>query len=444
MKSRDVRLRSTIYLAGGVMLGLTLLAHRKAGSGDTLGNLRTPPVDAVYRWNMSDNSKDVEPSGSLQANCLQPVSRLEYVPNSTEKIEQLIGDWDEHLQKKTRNRTFSRYGIVGTDLGSSFEHDGRLLFLFGDTIGPGGGDCLAVSKSTDPKQGLMLQFLTGDDGEYLKVQPPGISMKGFEVPAGGISINEKVYLFCTTDHTNQETMGRSVLVRFDEESRRFQRIRDISTRPGNFINIAARMAPDGTVGLPRDNVSQVLMWGSGAYRKSNVYLSCVPSQDIEKEDSTFYFSGLSSNGKPEWSREEELAVPVVNHPVVGELSVVWCRQLCVWLMTYNSRKPRGIVLRWSPTPWGPWSEGMIVFNGWRDGGFTKFMHAVPQGQSKGPAGPVIGPNSDPKEMWGGEYGPYMIERFLQVEEDVVSVCYVMSTWNPYTVLLMKSHLKVIK
>jgi hypothetical protein len=387
-------------------------------------------------------------TGDLQQgaspDCQGQVSNLEYVVNTTEKLEQLIGDWDKHLQKKTRNRTFSRYGIVGTDLGYSFEHHGRLLFLFGDTIGPGGGDCIAHSATTDPEQGLTLEFIQDADGRYLKVRPRGISMKGFEVPAGGISLDDRIYLFCTTDHTDRETMGRSVLVRFDETSRSFQRIRDISTRPGKFINVAARLAPHGTVDLPRDGIPHVLMWGSGAYRKSNVYLACTPARDIEHKDRTFYFSGLKGGGKPQWSMEEAAAVPIVKHPVVGELSVVWCESLRIWLMTYNSRTPRGIVLRWSPAPWGPWSEGTVIFNGWRDGGYTVFMHAVQEGQSKGPAGPIIVPDSDPKKTWGGEYGPYMIERFLEVTEDILSVYYVMSTWNPYTVILMKSKLRVVR
>ncbi len=108
----------------------------------------------------------------------RPVAALQYVPGSSTKLEQLIGDYDKHLKKETRNRTWSRAGVHGTDLGASFQHQGKLLFLFGDTIGPGGGDCLATSLSTDPEAGLELDFFQGADGHYLKIAPPGSAWQG--------------------------------------------------------------------------------------------------------------------------------------------------------------------------------------------------------------------------------------------------------------------------
>src|SRR3954468_4623839 len=60
---------------------------------------------------------------------------LEYVSGSTAKVEQLVGDYDIATKQRTFNQTASRYGIFGTDLGNSFEHNGRAYFLFGDTIG---------------------------------------------------------------------------------------------------------------------------------------------------------------------------------------------------------------------------------------------------------------------------------------------------------------------
>ena len=143
---------------------------------------------------------------SEDAPCRVPAT-MTYIPGSAQKLEQLIGDYDQQCAAKTRNQTWSRFAIRGTDLGSSFEHEGKLYFLFGDTIGPGGGDCLATSDTTDPEAGLSLDFLRENDTQYLKIQPPGISMQGFEVPTGGISANGKVYLFCTTDHSRATRYG---------------------------------------------------------------------------------------------------------------------------------------------------------------------------------------------------------------------------------------------
>jgi hypothetical protein len=352
------------------------------------------------------------------------VKSLKYISGSTKKLEQLIGDYDGHLKKKTRNQTCKRYQIRGTDLGSSFEHQGKLIFLFGDTLGPGGGDCIAASTSIDPEKGLKLDFFTDEEGNYLKIAPNGVRMKGFEVPSGGINIQDRCYIFCTTDHSLREVMGRSVLVHFDEKEKKFTYLRDISERPqGKFINISARVAPDEAEYLPGKG-KRVLMWGSGKYRASHCYLSCIAASDIEKSGKTKYFAGVTKESKPLWSDKEADAKPVVEHPVIGELSVVWCRELRLWLMTYNSRRPRGITLRYSRNPWGPWSEGIVIFHPWKDGGYRKFIRA----------GPLF--------QWGGAYGPYMIEKFLKVENNKLTLYYLMSTWRPYVVVLMKSQLEI--
>lgn len=372
----------------------------------------------------------------------RPVA-LEYVPDSTTKLEQLIGDFDKHLQRPTRNQTWSRCQVLGTDLGASFEHRGELIFLFGDTIGPGSGDCIAHSNTTDPERGLELEFYLEADRRFLKVQPPGIRMSGFEVPTGGISLGDKAYLFCTTDHSQQHVMGRSVLVHFDPAHKRFQVVRDISKRPGNFINITARLAPPDTEHLPGDpHAPHVLLWGSGEYRRSHAYLACVDAREIEASDAMRYFCGLDAQSLPQWTPDESSAAPVVQHPVIGELSVCWCRAAGIWLMTYNSVRPRGIMLRWARQPWGPWSEGIVIFNPWRDGGYGQFMRAAMPVFGGGPWGPVIGSRDDPRQIWGGEYGPYLIERFTRVANDRMTIYYVMSTWNPYTVVLMRSQLDI--
>ncbi|GAG09776.1 unnamed protein product, partial [marine sediment metagenome] len=57
--------------------------------------------------------------------------RVVYVSGSTKKVCQLTGDWDRALKRPTLSLTSTRAGVVGTDLGSSFEHSGRLYFLFG-------------------------------------------------------------------------------------------------------------------------------------------------------------------------------------------------------------------------------------------------------------------------------------------------------------------------
>ncbi len=63
-----------------------------------------------------------------------PATTLTFAPGTSVKVEQLIGDEDYKTTLPTVSRTLSRYKVLATDLGQSFEANGRLVFLFGDTI----------------------------------------------------------------------------------------------------------------------------------------------------------------------------------------------------------------------------------------------------------------------------------------------------------------------
>ena len=158
----------------------------------------------------------------LPSRDVRPEVRLRYMEGSTTKVEQLIGDIDNQTKQPTVNQTVSRYGIRGTDLGYSFEHNGKAYFLFGDTIAPQGGDVVGVTSSTNPNGPLALDFLTNLDGSYLRVEPPGVSMGGNEVPTSGISIDGVMYVAVKTNNTPRQSTDYTILTRYDESRRSFQ------------------------------------------------------------------------------------------------------------------------------------------------------------------------------------------------------------------------------
>src|SRR5580658_5559382 len=96
----------------------------------------------------------------MQGTAAGPVIR--YVIGSTVKVEQLLGEEDKERHQPTLSRTETRYGIRGTDLGNSFEHEGRVYFLFGDTVGRlrHAFDTIATTDALDPESGVRLDFLT--------------------------------------------------------------------------------------------------------------------------------------------------------------------------------------------------------------------------------------------------------------------------------------------
>jgi len=47
-----------------------------------------------------------------------------------------------------------------------------------------------------------------------------------------------------------------------------------------------------------------------------------------------------------------------------------------------------------------------------------------------------------EDKWAGEYGPYMIPSPERTHDGVMTVNFVLSTWNPYAVMLMKTDLRL--
>jgi hypothetical protein len=357
-----------------------------------------------------------------------PASELEelvYVPSSTERVCQLTGDFDRAAGLPTLSQTGKRFGVVATDLGSSFEHKGKLYFLFGDTGGrPGDRDALAWTESTDPAK-IMLHFYPAKDGKWLPLTVPGIKQGAFEIPSGGVSIAGTMYVVCTTDHSEEKVMGRSVFASSHDDGRTFKMLYELSRT--KFINVSFWPAGDW-----------LYIYGSGAYRKSNVCLARVRPTDIRDRSKLEYFGGTGRNGAPRWSPHERDAVPLFQHHQIGEFSVSHLKPVKRYVMLYNAAEPRGITLRSAKAPWGPWSEGTVLFEPGRDNGYGHFMHISSKGKKKTDA------LSDPKrdDEWGGEYGPYIMSRYTSGAEGHCRIYYTMSTWNPYQVMVMQSDLKL--
>lgn len=372
---------------------------------------------------------------------------LTYVPGSSTKLEQLLGETDKQLHKPTLSQTVTRYGIQGTDMGQSFEHGGRAYFLFGDTLGRLDHelDTIATTDAVDPEQGVRLDFLTvGSD--YLTIQPPGISMAGFEVPTAGISLGGQMYFAVRTNHSADWSTDRSVLIRFTLPIT-FQPLRTISQSPaGRFINLSfhAEPGPEAMPGLPPGGPF-VLIWGTARARQSDANLQVVPAANFESGQGTRYFAGLDTAGAPVWSASEADSQAVVTNGTMGDLSVTWCQPLSLWLMNYDSRAPapNGILFAYARPPWGPWSQPQVIFNDVRDGGLGKFIHDPAIQPDDGLAGPLnLAGQANAAAVKGNVYAPYVVERWTKVEGSELALYYVMSTWNPYVVVLMKSRLTI--
>jgi hypothetical protein len=357
--------------------------------------------------------------------------RLVYVAGSTVKISQLTGDQDRQAKQPTLNRTATSVGMAATDLGSTFEHKGRLFFLFGDTWRAADGrdagvarDALAWTDSREPSR-IKLEFLCGPDGKWLPLDVPGISLGPFEVPVNGVSIGDRMFVVFATGFRPPVIAGRSVLTVSDDDGKTFKQVYQLSD---DKFRVVALWKTD----------PWLYIFGIGRYRQDSVRLARVKVDRILDRAAIRYFRGLGDDGRSRWSAKEDDAVKLFRHNVVGEHSVAWCPSVARYVMLYNSTAPRGIAMRSAPQPWGPWSEVDIVFDPWKDKGYGRFMHEAGWFRS-GDDG-----LSDPRRegTFGGEYGPYLMPRYTTGDSRGCRVYYTMSTWNPYQVVIMRTDLRL--
>jgi len=348
---------------------------------------------------------------------------------STVKILQVSDDVDKPRRTPTLSRSASKSGLTGTDLGSSFEHKGKLWFLFGDSRGrPGDKDAVAWSDSTSPDE-LAVNFHVGRDGKFLPINVPGVGMGAYEVPSHGISVNDVMYMVSTAGHTREKTMLKSLLSRSDNDGRSWQVLHELSNDA--FINVAlVRAKKSDHASLPADDV--VLFFGSGHYRRSNPKLAYVPAPQFGRKPAMRYFTGLR-DGVPQWSPQEAQAKELFNHPVIGEITVSWVAPIKRWVMLYQGKRPAGILMRTAEQPWGPWTEPQCLLDAWNDYAYANFLHA---GWKSGRKDNFH--DAGLENRWGGPYAPFIIDRFTKGDETRCTIYYTMSTWNPYQVVLMSS------
>ena len=408
-----------------------------------------------------------------------PFVELRFRSGSSRKREQIIGDVDWAVPSvKTQSQTLTYANVLGNGLGYSFEHNGKLIFLFGDTIGassqyvptyapsvqPGlwkAHDPIASTSAQSATDPLVLSFFKNGSGTALEVDPvfPNgrhVNMGGNNIPASGISVNGNIYLVCTSGckvvgGKGDYSHAFSVLTRFDPQAKAFHAIRRLSSLPGgHFV-----MTSPHLVG------SDVYIFGVGEYRKSDIYLAKVPASSFESLKGIKYLHGPQRvlNQLPDWRPKLAMAEPVVRDPgsggsaapTIGNLSVAYCKQLQVWLMTFdggrNVQGKAGIYFSYAASPTGPWSQPQLIFNTARDQVAPNFIRTFDSTthQWAGPAGPTIGDQSThpPTTTSGATFAPELVEPFTQLNGKVLTIYYTMSTWNPYTVVLMHSDFEAI-
>lgn len=363
-----------------------------------------------------------------------------YQTGSTAKIEQLVGDFDRStdVRDSTRNKTFQRFGMPNTDLGVPFEHKGVTYVAFGDILF-GDGDPMGITTDTDASDGIDLDFVSNAPGTHVKIDIPGVDLGGFGVPIEGVSWNNDMYLYASN-----RGMADCVLAKSTDDGRTFTKLYDVSDY--KFINLSLEKW-ESTAEFPEPLGTDIqVMFGSGAYRRSSVFLAYQTAASIESKNMKYY-AGFQG-GSPIWVDEESKAIPVFDQPCVGELSVTYNNFLEKWVATYNCPSftgkngenfERGVNCRTSDNPWGPWSDPFLIYTPTGNEGILGYCQMMHRDWNQSVCDTIQDPGRDYE--FGGTYGPYQFGNLATgVPGSETTIYYTLSLWNPYTVILMESTL----
>jgi hypothetical protein len=318
----------------------------------------------------------------------------------------------------------------------------------------------------------------------------------FETPVSGFSDGRSMYAFFTVRDRppgcgqpdgcalgDEDPGGQAKLAKSDDDGRTFTEVSTVSR--GKFQWPVPVVTDAGTViGIPSHLTGRVvLIWGTGRevyaqFRHSYPYLAVAPLHTVESMDSWRYYEAIGADGKPVWGDQEPKAQPLPPfgqpsaryriwnwltgrsflpreppyHKCLGEFSVGYIPEWQKWVMLYacsddekkgyNEANTRGIHLRTADAPWGPWSPPQRAFD--PEEGYCRFMHhqdkspCTPNPGDKGVVDTDFVDTDTGKLQYGGEYAPFLIPRYTKVDRHQTVLYFVMSTWNPYQSVLMRT------
>jgi hypothetical protein len=437
-------------------------------------------------------------AGAAQPGAPDPVTQI----GSTEKICQLTGDTDWETGQPTPGRTLANFGLGAVDLGYPVEHDGKLILLFGDSWPPGHPPGAAPEVPPDDAVGITVRRAPPAHDQCLELKinerpgaikrfapatvvgPIPVKQGFFNVPSGGVSGPDGLTAFFWTDHCaapqhlqpspddplarpapsprcpetdERNSIGRGVMARSRDDARSFGNVVPMPTGFVYATAVTTALLSD----LPAEQRLGIFIFGVPRYRASVPYLAQAPIATLADPSTWQFFSGRAPDGHPLWVSHDAwmrgtaagaprpqawkppadadiLAPATEADRCVGEFSITWNSPLGLWLML-NQCEGR-ILARAAPAPWGPWSAPTVILDAERLG---CRMVMVPAGcGNRRDFWP--GKHANGKFVSGGLYAPYVLERYTEAAEGPgrrSAIYWVVSTWNPYEVTVMRTVLQ---
>jgi len=281
-----------------------------------------------------------------------------------------------------------------------------------------------------------------------------VTLANLEVPLAGVEAEDRMYVFFATGNDGKFST-KSVVGVSSDSGLNFNYLFTFSS--AKFVNIQT-----ATTGEDRGDedswgdhrrerfhgspFSGTTLWiwgtkGGAGYRHSDPYLAVERFSALRTGSGALYYAGNDPiTDRPVFSdREADAAELFDDNPgCMGELSVSWNRYLRQWLMLYYCQSTNLVVMRLAPDPWGPWTAAQTIFDPWGDGGYCHFIHVVPTPPNIKPCDNLSDPMRE--NVWGGPYGAYVVNPLTTGDSRGTTIYYLLSTWNPYTVVLMRSQI----
>ncbi|MET0287861.1 MAG: hypothetical protein ABW352_25455 [Polyangiales bacterium] len=352
--------------------------------------------------------------------------------------------------------------VCGTDLGWTFEHDGEVEVLFGDTYGY---DCqdpypnddaqatlplerpsvLPAQPTTPVACGNLLQFdkkpalLGGETFAPILLYENGQALSSFlgETPLTAFSDGEHAYMIARRGNTIEGPVyigWRDPSAAPGVQPARTVYRSGAKTSLPFFRNPAAATVAHYDPAQPQANDwsaggHTLFVFGRGDFAGAparSVHLAQHRLPLVQPDGSMkwtpSYFTGLTADG-PQWSDDPAQAKPILENDFqqTMQFDVEWFPQLQKWVMLYggdvadwvgtdgDEDQPRhgALHMRLADAPWGPWSRAAPAF--WREHAGA-FMHCDAPADAARPGCDLDELPDDPKHSYSpGTWAPQLLD-----------------------------------